>query len=261
MPYGGNIFGTVSADLLQTDVDAIVQGLTGPGDQTITDIQQRLLFMEGCLTGSNPSLLADQLDRLNYGLFDYYGSYPILQMLQGDLHYYLYNWQWAYEPWLQTVDRSINDNFYYMLYDQNYWQPWLQTVHYDLEGNLYNWWAYQPWLETIYQSTSYGLLDSMGYPWLESMFYSQDYYLYNWWNSQPWLETLNYTIDWGLYSNLYDQNAYQPWLQTISGQLREYLYDELGLAPLLHIVRDELSAVRTVLWDVYDPAQHALRTV
>jgi len=151
MPYGGTIFSTVNADLVQTDVDSIVQGLTGPGGMTFTDVQ----------------------DRLNLGLFDF-GMMPWMEMIRYDLDYYLYNSMWGWEPWLQTVDRSINDNFYYHLYDQNAMQPWLQTIN----NNL-------------------------------------DYYLYDWMNGRPLLES----------------------------------------------VRDDLSAVRTVLEDVHDAAQHALRTV
>ena len=62
MPYGGTIFSTVNADLVQTDVDGIVQGLTGPAGMTLSDVQ----------------------DRLNLGLFDP-GMMPYLQMLQMDL--------------------------------------------------------------------------------------------------------------------------------------------------------------------------------
>jgi len=193
MPYGGTIFSTVNADLVQTDVDGIIQGLTGPGGMTLTDVQ----------------------DRLNLGLFDF-GMAPYLQMLQMDLNYYLYNSMWGWEPWLQTVDRSINDGFYYHLYYQNTWQPWMQTIHNDL---------YSPWA------------------------------------SQAWLEMVYYAIDAGFYYHLYDQNAMQPWLQTINNNLDYYLYDWMNGRPLLESVRDDLSAVRTVLEDVHDAAQHALRTV
>jgi len=53
----------------------------------------------------------------------------------------------------------------------------------------------------------------------------------------------------------------QPWLQTINNNLDYYLYDWMNGRPLLESVRDDLSAVRTVLEDVHDAAQHALRTV
>jgi len=79
MPYGGTIFSTVNADLVQTDVDSIVQGLTGPGGMTFTDVQ----------------------DRLNLGLF-YFGMMPWMEMIRYYLDYYLYNSMWGWEPWLQT---------------------------------------------------------------------------------------------------------------------------------------------------------------
>lgn len=109
---------------------------------------------------SNPSVgpegyartLADLYDQLDDGLFDY--GYPFFQELRGDLDYYLYNNWWGYEPWLATVDRSINDGFYYHLYDQNSYQPWLQTIHYDLQNYLYDWGTYRPWLETLREEIS-----------------------------------------------------------------------------------------------------------
>ena len=91
--------------------------------------------------------LADLYERLDYGLFDY--GYPFFQELRGDLDYYLYNSNYGWEPWLATVDRSINDGFYYHLYNQNSYQPWFQTIHYDFESYLYDWGNYRPWLETL----------------------------------------------------------------------------------------------------------------
>jgi hypothetical protein len=149
------------------------------------------------ITGSPPYTLADLYDRLEYGLFDY--GYPFFQELRGDLDYYLYNSNYGGEPWLATVDRSINDGFYYSLYNQ--------------------------------------------------------------WGYQPWLETLNNAVNDGFYYHLYDQNSYQPWLQTIHYDFESYLYDWGNYRPWLETLRDEVSALRAVLEDVYDAAQHALRTV
>ena len=172
MPYGGTINATVSADLVQADVDGIVQGLAGSGGKTLSDVREGLDV--GLLDmGMYPYLQMLQMD-LNYYLYSQWSYMPWLEMIRMDLEYYLYNWNWNYEPWLQTVDRSINDNFYYMLYDQNVYQPWLQTIDNDLNNNLYDW---------------------------------------------------------------------------VNGR------------PLLESVRDALSAVRAVLEDVHDAAQHALRTV
>lgn len=72
---------------------------------------------------------------------------------------------------------------------------------------------------------------------------------------------MTYAIYDGFYYHMYDQNTWQPWLQTISYGLDNYLYDWMNGRPLLESVRDELSAVRAVLEDVHDAAQHALRTV
>ena len=235
MPYGGTINATVSADLVQADVDGIVQGLAGSGGKTLSDVREGLDI--GLLDmGMYPYLQMLQMD-LNYYLYSQWSYMPWLEMIRMDLEYYLYNWNWNYEPWLQTVDRSINDNFYYMLYDQNVYQPWFQTIHNDLFSQM-----------TLM-------------PWLEMTNYDLNYYLYNQWNSQPWMETLTYAIYDGFYYHLYDQNLWQPWLQTIHYDLDAYLYDWMNGRPLLESVRDELSAVRAVLEDVHDAAQHALRTV
>jgi len=215
MPYGGTIFGPVSADLLPTDVEAIVQGLSGPAEQTLSDLQERLQFLAGCLTGSSGSLLADQLALLADGLFDPSGPFPYLQNLGGALNSYLYNSQGASEPWLATVDRSIRDGFTFLLYDPNALQPWLQTLHADLLNQLRNGAASEPWLETLHSLGRYGLLDSLGFPWLETIRLNLDYFLFDWMNNRPLLES----------------------------------------------VRLELAALRAVLEDVHDAAQHALRTV
>ena len=87
------------------------------------------------------------------------------------------------------------------------------------------------------------------------------YHLYNQWNYQPWLETLNYAVNDGFYYHLYDQNSYQPWFQTIHYDFESYLYDWGNYRPWLETLRDELSAIRAVLEDVYDSSQNALRTV
>jgi len=106
--------------------------------------------------------LADLYDRLDYGLFDY--GYPFFDELLSDLDYYLYN---SWEPWLATVDRSINDglnellgqlecyfssiidSFYYGLHDLDNMQPWMQTIQNDLEFYLYDRGNQRSWLETL----------------------------------------------------------------------------------------------------------------
>ena len=258
MPYGGTIFSTVNADLVQTDVDGIVQGLTGPAGMTLSDVQ----------------------DRLNLGLFDI-GMMPYLQMLQMDLGFYLYNTNWMSEPWLQTVDRSINDGFHYHLYDQNTWQPWFQTVHndlysqmnmmpwlemirYDLQSYLYNWnWMNEPWLQTVDRSINdgfyYNLYDQNRWqpwfqtihndlynqmsmmPWLETIRYDNEYYFHNIngpWGNEPWLKTVDRSITDGLHYHLYDQNTWQPWFQTVHNDL----YSQMNMMPWLEMIRYDLQS-------------------
>jgi hypothetical protein len=143
----GRVAVLLPAELVQNNrlkVDAA--GVTLTADIIDLDVQ--------AITGSPPyaRTLADLNDRLEYGLFDY--GWPFFQELRWDLDYYLYNSWYGYEPWLATVDRSINDGFYYNLYDQNSYQPWLQTIHYGIESYLYDWRNYRPWLETLRDEVS-----------------------------------------------------------------------------------------------------------
>ena len=64
---------------------------------------------------------------------------------------------------------------------------------------------------------------------------------------QPWLGTLNETIWRELNRLFYHSGGDQPWFETIHYALQ--------------LIRNELSALRAVLEDVHDSAQHALRTV
>jgi hypothetical protein len=51
MGYGGTGYATVDVDIVQTDVDAIVQGLTGYAGMTFSDVNDRLSFMSDLLSG------------------------------------------------------------------------------------------------------------------------------------------------------------------------------------------------------------------
>ena len=236
MPYGGKIHGAVGADIVQADVDAIVQGLAGSPGRTLADVHERLDHGLCDPDGHNPYLRTLQTDMDRY-LFNPLASMPWLATISDDLYYYLGNPQWGHEPWLQTVDRSINDGFFYHLFDQNNYQPWMQTVHNDLWNPV----SPMSWLETIASDLRY--------------------YLCNQWNNQTWMETLYSAIDGGFYYMLYDQNGMQPLLRTLNNTIESNLRDWMNDRPWMESIRDELSALRAVLEDVYDAAQHALRTV
>jgi hypothetical protein len=59
MGYGGTGYATVSVDIVQTDVDAIVQGLTGPGGQTLTELEWRLMQSLDYLSGYSYGPITD----------------------------------------------------------------------------------------------------------------------------------------------------------------------------------------------------------
>jgi hypothetical protein len=49
MGYGGTGYATVDVDIVQTDVDAIVDSLTGMNGSTLSDLEYRLLDIDGYL--------------------------------------------------------------------------------------------------------------------------------------------------------------------------------------------------------------------
>jgi len=78
MPYGGTINATVSADLIQADVDAIIQGLTGSGGKTFTHVHDLLNMVIGYLSGQNTGPLTNNEYSL-WMVVDY------LDMIRSDL--------------------------------------------------------------------------------------------------------------------------------------------------------------------------------
>ena len=87
-------------------------------------------------------------------------------------------------------------------------------------------------LADLYELLFHGLFDFYGYPIFEGL----EYYLY-------------------------DPIHGRPWMQTIHNDLEFYLYDWGNQRSWLETLHDDLSAIRGMLADVYDSAQHALRTV
>ena len=73
----------------------------------------------------------------------------------------------------------------------------------------------------------------------------------------PFFQVLRGDLDY----YLCDQNDHEPWLQVIHYDLETYLYDWENYQPWLKTIYNEVLALRAVLEDVYDAAQHALRTV
>ena len=68
-------------------------------------------------------------------------------------------------------------------------------------------------------------------------------------------------------ADLYDRLNYglfeygYPFFQELRNDLEHYLYDRGNQRSWLETLRDELSAIRAILEDVYDSSQSALRTV
>jgi hypothetical protein len=67
MGFGGANIGTVNVDLVQTDVQAIVDGITGNDHRTLTDIDNHLQTIGGYLClfdGYSYTSISDQLNSL-----------------------------------------------------------------------------------------------------------------------------------------------------------------------------------------------------
>ena len=214
MPYGGNIHATVSADLVQTDVDAIVQGLGGSPGRTLADLHSPLAGVLECLLGNQSGALTGIGGQLGDGLFDEWGS-PLLQVLGENLHGYLFSPASAM-PWMEMLNLNLD---YYLNDSMGGYQPWLQTIHntmgYLFESYLYDVMAGSPWLGTINNTVSSGLMNYTGEPFLGLITSNLAFYLNDSVNSRPWMETLS----------------------------------------------TQLASLLAILNDVYDSAQHALRTV
>ena len=260
MPYGGTLFSTVGADLVQADVDAIVQGVAGSPGKTLADVQAPLAGVLECLLGNRPGVLTELGGQLGDGLFDTATGSPLLQMLGENLHGYLFN-PLSSMPWMEMLSLNLD----YFLNDSMAYQPWLQTINSTIgwlfEAYLNDGMRGQTWMATLDQEIqsgfSYHLFDQNAYqPFLQTIKYDLQSYLFNPMLNSSWLESLNNTTSTGLFDGIGE-----PWFASIRSSLDNYLYDWQLQVPWLETLHEDLSALRAVLEDVHDPVQHALRTV
>ena len=130
MGYGGTGYATVDVDIVQTDVDAIVDGLTGTNDRTLSDLEDRLLNIEGYLYDGSASAI-DMLSYIRgnaYGCESYLGGWssgPLTYMASdlSAIEGYLYHDGYSAAQWLRDMK--------YDTYDAKY-------LLYDIEMNLYD---------------------------------------------------------------------------------------------------------------------------
>ena len=152
MAYGGTLHATVDVDLVETDVEGIVDGLAGTGGRTLSDLEDRLLDVEGRLYDGmygavdwlgwiqgDTSGMADYLSGSSSGpLHD--GSSGVvdwLSWIQSDTSYvqsYLYDNGNSAAQLLSNIDSntygldSIDDYLYYNGYSA---AQLLQEIEYD----------------------------------------------------------------------------------------------------------------------------------
>ena len=140
--------------------------------------------------------------------------------------------------------------------------PLLQVLGENLHGYLFSPASAMPWMEMLNLNLDYYLNDSMGgyQPWLQTihntMGYLFDSYLYDAMNAGPWLGTINNTVSSGLMNY-----TGEPFLGLITSNLAFYLNDSVNSRPWMETLSTQLASLLAILNDVYDSAQHALRTV
>ena len=81
MGYGGTGYATVTVDIVQADVQAIVDGITGTYGRTLTNVDDELGIIQSYLDGSNFGPISLCVNTLSWIDMD-------LVNIQG----YLYNW-------------------------------------------------------------------------------------------------------------------------------------------------------------------------
>lgn len=151
MPYGGTIHSTVSADLAQADVDAIIQGIAGaaPDERTLFELYERIgqgLFDS---TADMPWLEFLSVD-LGYWLADPSG-FPFMDLLQTDVNFGMMDINYGLidpmgTPFMEGLWGTID----FGLLDSNMGMSWLEQVHQELV-------AIRAVLEDVYDSDQHAL--------------------------------------------------------------------------------------------------------
>ena len=140
--------------------------------------------------------------------------------------------------------------------------PLLQVLGENLHGYLFSPASAMPWMEMLNLNLDYYLNDSMGgyQPWLQTIHNTMGYlfesYLYDVMAGSPWLGTINNTVSSGLMNY-----TGEPFLGLITSNLAFYLNDSVNSRPWMETLSTQLASLLAILNDVYDSAQHALRTV
>ena len=124
------------------------------------------------------------------------------------------------------------------------------TVEHNLDGGY-------PWLERISADLSNGLIDAQGgTTHLAEIRSALDQYLYDDDSGWPFFETIHNDLNFLLAGG----NG-EPLLQGMRYDLDYYLMDNTNIRPWMETLSGQLASLLTILNDVHDAAQHALKTV
>jgi hypothetical protein len=170
----GNPIFALAAPIQADLIDADLYEVTGvpPDNATLYDIRSQLymLLLDAYSYRSAAEILNSIDSDLSYYLYDGGGSsMPWLARLDYDLHNWLVDWS-SYRPAAEILS-SIDYDLSYYLYDGGSSMPWLARVDSTLNGMLFDGGSYQPWLQTI----SNNLLSGAQRTWLADGMYDTDW--------------------------------------------------------------------------------------
>jgi len=126
MGYGGTGYATVDVDIVQTDVEAIVDGLAGGSASTLSDLEYRLLDIDGYLYDG----FDGAVDWLSYIESD---TYSIQSYLSGSFSGPLHDGSSGVVDWLSYIESDASYIEQY-LYDNGYSAAQLLS---NIESNTY----------------------------------------------------------------------------------------------------------------------------
>lgn len=240
MGYGGTGYATVTVDIAQTDVDAIVQGITGTYGRTLTDVDNDLgnyLYYNGNTAAALLQSLLDQMGSTTSALYD------IENYLSGSWYGTLYNGNRVvdYLDWINSniggVQNYLSGSWYGVLYDGTRaidYLNWISSNTGSLQGYLAGW-SGGP-LNDIASNTSY-------------LWNLQSYLSGSWGGPLTNIDgntnsTAYYLSGYG-YGALYDGNTAVSYLNWISGNTSNTAYNTSYLSN----IDSAISTVRDYLYD------------
>lgn len=232
MAYGGRTYSNVSVDIVQADVDAIIDGLTGGDGRNLSDVDARLAGLHDLLAGYTYSPLNNGVWAADYLANIQGGMDNAVDLLSGNYYGPLVDTAYSAMVAADCLRGYETGPFYDGYNGAVDWLNWIESDMYELVSMLSGW--YPSVLSTTYSST----VDYLDWIYGET---SETTSFLAGWNSGPLTDTADRLYDW--YSG---QNAAEL-LRDINystGETPYLLYD--GWAG--RSAAELLSDIREALW-------------